>query len=93
MNFQIDTAAEIAIRTLGEEDRRKVQALIEHLKRWDQDSTIRSLAHKLDLPGADDVYVLTTTTDLVIFFTVNDGTLEITDIARRASLDKVRRAS
>ena len=93
MNLTLNAAAEIAIRTLGEEDRRKVHALIDHLRLWDTDPSVRSLARSLDLPDAENVYVLRTSTDLGIFFEIEKDSIEVIDVARRASLDKVRRAS
>ena len=93
MNVILSHAAEIALRTLGDEDRRKVHAWVDHLKGWDQDSFVQSKAQKLNLPQADNVYVLRTSTDLHIFFILEEDRIEVIDIARGDSLERVRHAS
>lgn len=93
MNVILSHAAEIALRTLGEEDRRKIYAWVDHLKRWEDDTFVQSRAQRLELPQADNVYVLKTSTDLRIFFVLEQDRIEVIDLARRDSLEIVRHAS
>jgi hypothetical protein len=86
MQVELTHAAEIALRTLGDDDRRHVHAWCDRLRDWEHDEAIRSRARRLDVPGLADVYVLTTTTDLRIFFTVGVDRIEVTDIAFQESL-------
>jgi hypothetical protein len=93
MELTLNHAAEIALRTLGDEDRRKVHAWFDYLRNWERDEWVRSHSSKLDLPGPDTIYVLQTGTDLRIFFDLHADRIEVVDIARHASLSTVRQAS
>ncbi len=93
MNVTLSHAAEIAVRTLVDEDRRKVHAWIDCLKKWEQDAFVQSKAQKLILPQVDNVYVLRTSADLHIFFILEANRIEVIDIARGDSLERVRHAS
>ena len=61
MQVELTHAAEIALRTLGDDDRRRVRAWCDHLRNWERDETIRARARRLNVPGHTGVYVLTTT--------------------------------
>lgn len=93
MTVSLNHTADIAMRTLGEEDRRKVFAWIDNLKRWEEDSFVRSKAKKLDVKTSENVFVLNTSTDLSILFVLHVDHIELIDIARPASLETVRQAS
>ena len=93
MKVELTHAAEIALRTLADDDRRRVLAWCDHLRNWEHDETIRGRARRLNVPGYADVYVLTTTTDLRIFFTVEADRIEVTDIAFQESLRAVAQTS
>lgn len=76
---------EIAIRTLGEEDRRKVWAWFDLLGNWEHDSFIRERSEKL--PSSPNVYVVKTSDDgLRIFFRLEEDRIEILDIATREAI-------
>jgi mRNA-degrading endonuclease RelE of RelBE toxin-antitoxin system len=75
---------EIALRTLGEEDRRKVQAWLDHLKNWENDEYVRKRSDKL--ASFDDVYVLRTSTDFLIFFTLQRDQIVVNDIATKETV-------
>jgi mRNA-degrading endonuclease RelE of RelBE toxin-antitoxin system len=93
MMILLSNAAEIALRTLGDEDRRQVHSWIDRLREWEKDTLVKSRAQKLELTQGENVYVLRTGTDLRIFFAPGKERIEVIDIARRESLDTVRRAS
>jgi hypothetical protein len=84
MNVILTQPVEFALRTLGEEDRRRVTAWFDHLKNWENDSFVRARSHKLELPG--NVYVLQTSTDFRIFFTFAKDEIVVLDVASRATL-------
>jgi mRNA-degrading endonuclease RelE of RelBE toxin-antitoxin system len=80
----ITQSVQVALRTLDDETRRRVNAWFEHLANWDGDEYVRSHSHSLDsIPG---VYVLKTSTDLRIFFTMQGNSVTIIDIAKKQSI-------
>jgi hypothetical protein len=84
MNVTTSPSVKIALRTLGEEDRRRVTAWFDHLKNWDNDEIVRSQSHRL--ASDDSTYLLRTSSDMLIFFTIHKDGIEILDIARGAVL-------
>jgi mRNA-degrading endonuclease RelE of RelBE toxin-antitoxin system len=84
MNIVLTQPVEIALRTLRAEDRRKVSAWLDSLKNWDDDPYIREHAHKLD--AGEDVYVLRTSTDFRIFFSLQQDQIVVLDIAKKATI-------
>jgi hypothetical protein len=74
----------IALRTLDEDDRRKVTAWLDHLRNWENDDFLRKHSHKLE--SSEDVYVLQTTTDFRIFFTIEKDKITVLDIATKATI-------
>jgi hypothetical protein len=84
MNVIQTPPVEIAMRTLGAEDRQKVCAWFDHLKNWERDSFVRERSTKL--PSGGDVYVLKTSDDFRIFFRLKRDRIEILDIATRAGI-------
>jgi mRNA-degrading endonuclease RelE of RelBE toxin-antitoxin system len=77
-------SVEVALRTLDDDNRRRVHDWFGHLANWDGDEFVRSHSHSLDsIPG---VYVLKTSTDLRIFFTIHGNTVTIIDIAKKQSI-------
>ncbi len=85
MEVQITQPVQVALRNLGEDDRRRVTAWFDHLRNWENDEFVRSHSKALSSPAG--AYVLQTTTDIRVFFTIHDGTAIILDIARKASLE------
>ena len=84
MNVILTQPVEIALRTLGEEDRLRVTAWFEHLKHWEKDDYVRRRSQKLN--PDEEVYVLKTNTDLRIFFRLEQDRIEILDIARKDTI-------
>ena len=66
MNVILTQPVEIALRSLSDEDRRKISAWLDHLKNWENDSFVRDRSHPLE--SNEGVYVLRTNTDLRVFF-------------------------
>jgi len=84
MNVILTQPVDIALRTLGEEDRRNVMAWLDHLKNWENDDFLRSHSHKLN--PEDNVYVLKASADIRIFFRLEKSDIVILDIARKATI-------
>jgi mRNA-degrading endonuclease RelE of RelBE toxin-antitoxin system len=84
MKVVLTPAVEVAIRTLDDDNRRRVQSWFGHLAKWETDDYVRSHSHRLD--SIADAYVLKTSTDLRIFFKVHGGTVTILDIATKQSI-------
>jgi hypothetical protein len=91
MHVTLSDAAEFALRTLDEDDRRRVTSWSDHLKNWENDEMLRSQARRLR--EEEDVYYLQTGTDLGIFFTLNGDQILIRDLARTETLQLFRRTA
>jgi mRNA-degrading endonuclease RelE of RelBE toxin-antitoxin system len=77
-------SVEVALRTLDDDNRRRMQAWFGQLANWDGDDFVRTHSHRLDsIPG---VYVLKTNTDFRIFFTIHGNTVTIIHITRKQSI-------
>jgi mRNA-degrading endonuclease RelE of RelBE toxin-antitoxin system len=74
----------IALRTLSDKDRRQVFAWFDHLKNWKNDETVRNNSHLL--ADSDDVYVLKTTSDVRIFFKLQEDQITVLDIAMKSTI-------
>jgi hypothetical protein len=86
LSLQISEHARIAYSSLGADDRRRVDAWFDHLRNWRNDQFIRSKSSRLD--SEDETYVLRTSMDLVIAFTVARDTVTILSIFRDETLNK-----
>jgi hypothetical protein len=76
---------DVALRTLDNENRRRVRDWFHRLANWDGDEFVRKHSHSLDsLPG---VYVVRASTDLRIFFKIQGNTLTVVDIATKQSIE------
>ena len=89
MNVVLTQPVEIALRTLGPEERRQVSAWLDHLKNWENDPFVREHSHKLE--SAEGVYVLRTSSDFRIFFELHEDQIVVLDIATKATLMKFGR--
>ena len=76
--------AAIAIRTLPDDERAVVSSWCQHLENWEIDSFIQKQTHRLSSDEA--VYVLRTSSDIRIFFTLQKEHIVVLDIARRSAL-------
>lgn len=77
-------AVDIALRSLDPAGVRRVHAWFDYLKRWDEDEVVRK--NSRSLPGHEGVYVLRTPTDIWIFFTMEDDTITILDVAQKSAI-------
>jgi hypothetical protein len=84
MNVNVAEPAQIVLRNLSDDDRRRVWAWIDYLKRWDTDAFVRQHAKKLD--AGDNVYMLLTSTDARIFFELGEHTITVLDVAKKATI-------
>lgn len=76
--------AEVALRSLDPENRRRVLSWFERVANWDGDEFVRTHSHTLDsVPGT---YVLRTSADFRIFFTLKGDTITIRDIGKKESI-------
>ncbi len=85
-------SVDAAIRTLDENDQRKLFAWLQHLENWDNDQHVRKMSK---LTTYKDVYVLNTSDDLRIFFKLDPQKKEISviDIAKPSRFENVPVAS
>jgi hypothetical protein len=75
---------EIALRTLGPEDRQEVHVWLNHLRSWENDAFLRSRAKKVN--ASDNVYVLKTGGEFRIFFRLEQERIVILDLATKATI-------
>jgi mRNA-degrading endonuclease RelE of RelBE toxin-antitoxin system len=85
MQVETTPSAEIVIRALTEDDRQQVDAWLQHLKNWSDNSFAKLRTKKL---AKGDLYVLKATTDLRIYFHIDEANQSITvvDVAKHSVL-------
>lgn len=95
LKLQVSDQAQIAVSSLGAEDRRLVHAWFDHLRHWHIDEFIR--AHSIPLSSDDNSFAFETSTDLVIAFSILEDAVVILAIFRKDALrafrEKLERAS
>jgi hypothetical protein len=91
MKVVLTQPVEIALRSLGDEERRRVSAWFDHLENWDNDPFVREHSHKLG--SAEGVYVLRTSLNYLIFFTFEQDRIVVLDIATKDTISKFRQAA
>ena len=74
MEIRKTPAVSAALRTLAEDERRKVFAWFDQLGNWENDEHVRKMAKPTAAPG---IYVLNTSDDIRIFFDLNEANREI----------------
>jgi hypothetical protein len=84
MNVTVAESAQIALRNLSEDERRKVCAWIDNLKRWDADPFLQQHSKKLD--AAENTYMLLTSTDARIFFSLTQDGITVLEVAKKATI-------
>src|SRR2546426_1153263 len=86
LSLHVSEHARIAYSSLGPDDRRRVDAWFDHLRNWKNDEFIRSKSKPLQ--PEEDVYILRTSTDIVIAFTMADDTVTVLSIFRNEAVSK-----
>jgi hypothetical protein len=77
-------AVDLALRTLGEEEVRRIHAWFAHLANWENDPFVRENSHALaEVPG---VRVFRTSSDTRIFFTIDGETITVVDVAQKQAI-------
>jgi len=85
-------SVDVAIRTLDESERRKVFAWLQHLENWEHDEHVREMSK----PTIEkDVYVLNTSDDIRLFFTLDlpNHEISVIDLAKPSRFENVPVAS
>src|SRR5262249_28581503 len=84
MNVNVAETAQIDLRKLSDDGRRRDWAWIDKLQRWDTDSLVRQHAKKLD--GNGNVYMLLAGPDARLFFELGEDTITVLDVAKRDTI-------
>ena len=84
MNVTIAEPAQIALRNLGEDNRRRVEVWIDNLKRWDSDPFVRQ--HSKKLGGYENVFMFITSADVRIFFALEQDAITVLEVAKRDTI-------
>jgi mRNA-degrading endonuclease RelE of RelBE toxin-antitoxin system len=85
MNVVQTPAVDIAVRNLGQEDRKQICAWFDHLRNWESDPYVRK--HSEKLPATTDIYVLKTSKDgYRIIFQLEPKQIKILDIASKSTI-------
>ena len=76
-----------ALHVLGPDDRRRVQAWLDYFQNWETDDFVRSRSVLLKVRG-QSVYMFRTTTDIRIFYTVDQQskTISVIDVATEETI-------
>ena len=80
----------MAFTSLGDDDRRKVDAWFAHLANWKNDPFVRSKSRKLE--DEDGLYSLQTSSDIVIVFMINDDSISVISMYGSHAVDAFRQA-
>jgi mRNA-degrading endonuclease RelE of RelBE toxin-antitoxin system len=81
MKVIVPPSVTAAIKTLDADENRKVRSWLDHLKNWEHDEHLRSTSKAMIYK---DTYVLNTSDDIRIFFTldVKKKAITVVDIAK-----------
>jgi hypothetical protein len=88
VNVEFTEAADSALRTSSEDTQRRVGAWVDYLRRWESFPFVREKSRKLE-PNehiGENVYVLVTDQDYLIFFRLEPPLITILDVARKSAL-------
>jgi hypothetical protein len=76
----------LGLRTLDAGDRRRVRSWFKRLANWDDDESVRSRSHRLDLDWDPPAYVLNTDSDWRIVFTIQEDRITIINFATEQAI-------
>lgn len=91
MAVHVSDHARIAIAGLTDEERRIVHSWLDHLRNWRNDGFIRDKSQRLEV--AADTYVLRTSADIVIVFSIHDDAVLIVSVFRKEALSAFETAA
>jgi mRNA-degrading endonuclease RelE of RelBE toxin-antitoxin system len=80
----VSPQAEIALRSLAEDDLRRIHFWFDALKNWDDDEFVRKNSKPLE--SVAGVFVLHTTGNFRIFFQIDPETVTIVDVATKSAI-------
>ncbi len=92
MKVIMSEAVNAALRTLAEDERRKVFSWFDHLGNWENDAHVREMAEAMSY---HNTYVLNTSDDIRIFFGLDEAKKEIVivDLAKPSRFEIAGAAS
>jgi mRNA-degrading endonuclease RelE of RelBE toxin-antitoxin system len=79
MQVILSERVKTALNTLSRDDRERVQTWFGYLRNWEKDTFVQSRSVALDVQG-QSVYVFRTSTEVRIFYTVDQQSSTITVI-------------
>jgi hypothetical protein len=85
LNLEISNNARLHYLTMGVEERRRVDALFDHLRNWPNDPSLRALARRLD---SEEEFLLETSSAFAIFFKVQESKVTILGIFAKDTLNE-----
>jgi len=84
MKVTVAEPAQIVLRNLSDDDRRRVWAWIEKLERWDTDRFVKQHSKKLN--ADDNIYMLLTSSDVRVFFALEADAITVLDVAKKSTI-------
>jgi len=81
---RISDHARIAYSSLGAEDRRRVDAWFDHLRNWRNDLHIQAKSRRLE--SDEEMYVLPTSTEFFLAFSISGDEVTVLSILRKDAL-------
>lgn len=87
MQVQLSERVKTALHVLSHDDRQRVQTWFGYFQNWEEDDFVRSRSVLLDVHG-QPVYMFRTTTDVRIFYTVDQKskTVSVIDITTEETI-------
>jgi hypothetical protein len=87
MHVTLSERVKTALSTLSPDDRERVRTWFDYLRNWEEDAFVRSRSVTLNVRG-QPVYMFRTSTDIYIFYTVDQQskTIDVIDMATRDTI-------
>ena len=86
MKIEETNAAYTAISSLAADEKIKVRGLVQSLGNWENDEHLQKVSRRLS--GHDDIYALSTTSDLQIIYCIGEDTIRVLDVVRTETLEE-----
>ena len=84
MHVTIADSAIIAVKTMREGERRRLEFLLRRLEKWNDDSSVRSISRQLE--AETNTYLLMSPDGLRVFFRIQGNEIAVFDIAAKETL-------